>query len=149
MVWLCCAGVATADSFESRVPRSETTGENFLSGSLLNEQRFVFTSDDDSLKEHSLWIEGGTPKCSPKRAMKVSIEWMNKSLKIVDNKDTHWECCSVRLRKADDDIWFWVVDYEYMPRVGMSSGIPHRFSVPVLADGTVPKVKMDQVRPDE
>lgn len=145
VVCICCSGIAAYDKFDSRVPRSEESGENLLSASSIDQQRYVFTSDDDGLGDHALWVEGESPRCSPKRAMKVSIEWMNRSLKVVDNKDMHWDCCSVRLRKADDHIWFWVVDYEYLPRAGQSTGIPHRFSVPIFADGTMPKVRIEQV----
>ena len=147
IICVYCGGTSANDGFNSLVPRSEETGENFLSDSLLGQQLYVFTSDDKRLADHSSWSDGDSPRCSPRRAMRISAEWMSKNLSIVDEKEMHWDCCSIRLRKATEGVWFWVVDYEYLPRAGQSTGIPHRFSVPIFADGTIPQMKIQKAVP--
>ena len=66
---------------------------------------------------------------------------------VVDKDGFAWKCGGMRLRHGDGDVWFWIVDYEYLPTMGMSSGIPARFSVPVLADGSIPKPIVEIARP--
>lgn len=128
------------------IPRNETD-MNLLCVSSFDGTYYTFEVDDDGLEKGSVWGDGERLRYSPKAARGRALEWINKNLSLVDTRQFHWKCNSLRLIDAGNDTWFWIADFEYMIRVGGSTGIPYTFSVPVLADGVVPMPIQKKIKP--
>lgn len=115
----------------------------------LNEVSYAFVvpkeMSTESLHAKLLWKEGESPRCTPKKAIERAIGWINGNLPVKDDEKSAWRCRQLRLRPKGEDEWYWIVDAQFLPRVGGTTGIHPEFSVLVFADATIPIVRADAV----
>ncbi len=141
--------VCVTPLFGDDIPNTED-GMYVLSASYLDDWNYVFLASDESLKKGAVWEGGDQLRCGPKVAKAAALRWLNTNLPVVDDDQFQWSCTSMRLVNLRSEIWFWVVQCEYTIRVGGESGPRRKFSVPVIAGGSVPlPVKKSPVKHDE
>ena len=146
---LCLLVVCSTPLCGDDIPNTED-GLYVLSASCLDDWNYVFLASDAAIAKGAVWEGGDQLRCGPKVAKAAALRWLNTNLPVVDNNQFQWNCTSMRLVNLRGEIWFWVVQCEYTIRVGGESGPRRKFSVPVIADGSVPvPVKKSPVKHDE
>jgi hypothetical protein len=104
-------------------------------------KQYKVTISEEALKKSPAWqSDAENPPLSARKAIKLANE-MKDSL-VQDSKGYKWELQSASLEPADDDKWYWLINYE-AHKPGLSNRRPDNLRVAVLMDGTVvkPEVK--------